>query len=402
MVAVLVAIAAPARADDRAVAEGFFRSGAKAYSAQSFETAALEFEQAYVVLPLPEIAFSAAQAYRRAYRVAQKPQFVRRAVELYKIYLTKVKAGGRVGDAADGLGEMERELDRLKASGVQVVAAAQPVKTQLGISVNVARAADHRDAGALQEVGDAPHETIKGLVAMIDGKAIEPFELADVEAKPHTISVRADGYFPVDKQALAVEGQASLVEVELVPMPGTLVIRTESDAHLAIDGRAVAGAAWLPFDVAAGTHLLAVTRDGREPFGREVTVKRGERLAIDAPLAKTGRRRAVPYLLGAAGALAAGTITSGIVALVYDGRASDLRGQIAGGNRPPSDGDRYTSEVSTRDHFATATWALGGAAVAAAAVAGSLYFFDHPSADGVRLAPVVSESGAGAVVMGQF
>ena len=111
-VAVLVALATTARADDRdrAVAEGFFRSGAKAYGAQSFETAALQFEQAYVILPLPEIAFSAAQAYRRAYRVVQKPQFVRRAVELYKVYLTQVKAGGRVGDAADGLGEMEREL----------------------------------------------------------------------------------------------------------------------------------------------------------------------------------------------------------------------------------------------------------------------------------------------------
>ena len=277
--------------------------------------------------------------------------------------------------------------------------AAQPTKTQLGISVNVA---DHRDTGAVREVGDGPREAIKGLVATIDGNPIEPFALADVEAKPHTISVHADGYFPVDKQALAVAGQASLVEVELVPMPGTLVVHTDGDAHLAIDGRAVTSGARLPFDVRAGNHLLTVTRDGREPFGRELVVTRGAHLTVDAPLVKTSRRRAVPYVLSAAGVLAAGTITTGVVALVYDGRASDLRTQIAAGNRPPSDGDRYTADVSSRDHFVTATWALGGAALAATAVAGALYFFDHPSSDGVRLAPVVSESGAGAVVMGQF
>ena len=94
----------------------------KAYSAQSFSTAAEEFEQAFAASPMPEIAFSAAQAYRRAYRSEPRPQYVRRSVELYKIYLAQVKTGGRIGDAADNLGEMERELDRLKQSGAALAA----------------------------------------------------------------------------------------------------------------------------------------------------------------------------------------------------------------------------------------------------------------------------------------
>ena len=106
-----------AHAEDKAAAERYFRAGAKAYAAQNFAAAATDFDEAYKALPLPEIAFSAAQAYRRLYRVEPKPEYVRRAVELYRAYLDKVKTGGRVGDAADNLAEMERELDKLEASG---------------------------------------------------------------------------------------------------------------------------------------------------------------------------------------------------------------------------------------------------------------------------------------------
>src|SRR5262249_30636782 len=84
--------------DKRAESQRYFRAGAKAYAAQSFAAAAADFEEAYKALPMPEIAFSAAQAYRRLYRVEPKPEYVKRAVELYRVYLDKVKTGGRVGD----------------------------------------------------------------------------------------------------------------------------------------------------------------------------------------------------------------------------------------------------------------------------------------------------------------
>ena len=68
----LLALAGTASADEK-TAERYFRAGEKAYAAQNFAAAAQNFEEAYKELPLPEIAFSAAQAYRRQYRVEQRP-----------------------------------------------------------------------------------------------------------------------------------------------------------------------------------------------------------------------------------------------------------------------------------------------------------------------------------------
>lgn len=373
-----------AHADDRKAAERYFRAGAKAYAAQNFLAAAQNFDEAYKAAPMPEIAFSAAQAYRRLYRVEPRPEHVKRAVELYRAYLSVVKKGGRVGDAADNLAEMERELERVK---VTAPAAPAVVKTRIGVSVTLA---DQRasESGALQEIGDATGEVTRGLVAKIDGAEVEPFALVDVEPKEHLISVSADGYLPVEKKTVAVDGASQIVEIELQPEPASVTVKTEDGAHLAVDGRPAAS----PLSLAAGKHLLTIVHRGREPIGKELTVARGEKLTIDAPLEKTAKRRAVPWVLGGAGLLAAGAITTSIVAVVHDGRASDLRDGIDAGNRPASDGDRYEAEVTSRDRYTTATWALGGTAVVAGTVGVLLYLFDTPSAERVRLSPMVGST----------
>src|SRR5207248_4111962 len=53
----LVLVAGTARAD-RETAERYFRAGEKAFAAQNFAAAAVDFEEAYKALSLPEIAFS--------------------------------------------------------------------------------------------------------------------------------------------------------------------------------------------------------------------------------------------------------------------------------------------------------------------------------------------------------
>ena len=68
---------------------------------------------------------------------------------------------------------------------------------------------------------------------------------------------------------------------------------------------------------------------GREPFGKELVVQRGETLTLAAPLRETGRRKAVPYVLTGAGLLAAGAITTSIFAIARDSHASDLRDSLA-------------------------------------------------------------------------
>lgn len=406
VVAVLL-VARLARAEDRAAAERYFRAGATAYAAQNFAVAAADFDEAFENLAMPEIAFSAAQAYRRLYRVDPDPSFVRRAIELYRAYLAKVKAGGRVGDAADNLAEMERELDKLKAAGKDATrsrpGARSVERTRLGVGVTIAGQAAG-DAAGVREIGDAAGSQIPGLAATLDGKPLEPFALVEVSAGEHTIAVSADGYVTAEKTTRAVAGQAQLVEVELMPRPARVTVTTERDAQIVVDGRPVATTPSGPLELAAGKHLLTIVRRGREPFGKELTLVRGQAITLAAPLEQTARRRAVPYILGGAGALALGAVTTGILAVVHDGRAADLHAQIALGNRPPSDGDRYDREVIARDHSVTATWLLGGAAVAAGAVGVLALWFDTPSAEGGRLAPALSpvNGGASVGVTGRF
>ncbi|MGE0872875.1 MAG: hypothetical protein AB7P03_30245 [Kofleriaceae bacterium] len=386
-------------AEDRKLAERYFRAGAKAYAAQNFGAAATNFDEAFRAAPLPEIAFSAAQAYRRLYRIDPKPSHVQRAVELYRAYLDQVKTGGRVGDAADNLAEMEAELRRLKASGVAVSGIVDVTRTRLGVSVTLADQ-QSAEASAMREIGDATGELTRGLSASIDGTQVQPFALVDVDAKEHVISVTADGYFPVEKKAVAVEGQSSFIDVELKPRPASVKVSTEDGARIAVDGRAVATAPSAPLELGVGKHLITIVRRGREPFGRELVVARGEAVTVSAPLMKTARRRAVPWVLAGAGALAVGAVTTGILAGVHDSRAEDLLDQIDAGNAAPSVGDRYDREVDRRDQFVTGTWILGGAAVATAAVGVLLFAFDMPSAENIQIAPTTS--GGGVTVSGTF
>lgn len=372
---ILVMLARVAHADDRAVAERYFRAGAKAYAAQNFAAAATNFDEAYKAMPMPEIAFSAAQAYRRLYQLDPKPHYVRRAVELYQHYLAKVKTGGRVGDAADNLADLKRELAKLEAAGLSTTAAPTKPQTRLGINVS---AGDQSELAALREIGDATGTALQ-VTTTIDGAKVEPFTLVEVTAKEHVITVSADGYFPVEKKAVGIEGQSTFVDVELQPKPAKLALKTESDARISIDGRFVATAPTAPLELAAGKHLVTVLRRGREPFAKELSVERGQQMALTASLVPTARRRAVPWLLTASGVLLAGATTTGVFAVLRDQRASELRDDIQMGNQPASVADDLDRIVSSRDRFVTWTCVLGGAAVVAGGVAGVLFYVDTPS-----------------------
>ncbi|HEU0033986.1 MAG TPA: hypothetical protein VFQ53_25340 [Kofleriaceae bacterium] len=399
VVIALVLVSTIAHADDRASAERYFRAGAKAYAAQNFAAAVANFDEAYKALPVPEIAFSAAQAYRRLYRTDPQPQYVRRAVELYRVYLDKVKSGGRVGDAADNLGEMERELDKLEARGIKT-RVQQVERTRLGVNVSIVGKAE---TGALREIGDATGETLAGVTATLDGKPVEPYALVEVAPGEHTVRVSAPGYFPVEKKQRAVAGTSSLVEVELAPEPAKVTVKTEASAQILVDGREQSSSA---LELPAGRHVVSIVARGRVPISRELDVARGQTLVLDVPLAKTGRRRAVPWVLGGASVLALGAAASATLAIVHDGRASDLDDQIRAGNAPEPTGDAFAREVDARDRYRTGALVLGGTALVAGAIGVSLYLFDRPSISGtvesLRVTPSVGAGGGGVTLSRRF
>ncbi len=86
LLALVVALGAPrpaaAQEDKVAQARKFFDAGRMAYESGQYLAAATAFEQAYVVTPLPPIAFSMAQAYRKRYFEDRDPAKLKRAVDL--------------------------------------------------------------------------------------------------------------------------------------------------------------------------------------------------------------------------------------------------------------------------------------------------------------------------------
>lgn len=396
---VIAALSATAAAD-RNVALKYFRAGEKAYAAQNFEAAAQNFDSAFKELELPELAFSAAQAYRRAHRVKSNPAYVQRAVTLYRFYLGKVTEGGRVGDAADSLGEMERELEKL-GSGSKAAPVVVEVKTALAVTATLVgvdvtggmREVEDQRAGAAPEIE---------VTTKIDGQVVTPAKMFEVAEGPHVVRAEAPGFAPLEKREVAVKGHQELVELTLQPLPAQVSISTERGARVSIDGRGVGTAPLATVEVPAGKHVLTVIHRGREPVARELTVTRGQKVAIEISLERTLRRRAVTWVLVGAGALAVVSLATGLGAIYEDGVASDKLAELEMGSQPPRVGREYADARDLRDGLVTGTWVMGGAAAAVGLAAGFLYYFDNPSAEGLRVAPMTTQGGAGAALIGQF
>ena len=131
VIACLGVLAAPAIAQDKAPnkaavrkeAKKFFRAGQQAFDAGQYVMASDAFEQAYNRLPLPAIAFSTAQAHRLQYFIDKDASRLKRAIELYRIYLTMVASGERRDDAGSNLAELEPILLRLEAGAAGPIAA---------------------------------------------------------------------------------------------------------------------------------------------------------------------------------------------------------------------------------------------------------------------------------------
>ena len=402
---VIMLVASVAHAD-RKTAERYFYAGEKAYRAQSFAAAAQNFDRAYEAMPLPEIAFSAAQAHRRAYRVARDRDaalaHATQAVTLYKVYLEKVKTGGRVMDAMDSLREMERELERLGAAN-KATAAARPVEppppppkqTRLGVLVVFA---DQTAPSTMKEISDEPSATVQRVTTFIDGKPVPADELVAVEPGEHLVRAESAGYLPKERKVKVIKDTEPFETLELEPAPARVTITTEADATIFVDGRATGATA----EVAAGKHLVTVTRRGRDAVSREIVVTRGQRITLDVPLDKTFKRRAVPWVLGAAAGLGVVGLVGIVPWVMYEDRAEDLAEQLAAGDQEPSVGEDYNAALESRDMVASGMWIAGGAALVVAGIGAALYYFDTPSPEATRVTPVVTSGGGGLVISGRF
>jgi hypothetical protein len=392
---ILVLFSTVAAADPRSDAQKRFYIGVKAYHANNFAAAAEHFEEAYKILPLPEIAFSAAQSYRRQYRIDRKIERAERAVELYRLYLDVVKTGGQVGIAADGLDAMERELQKL--GGTKSIAA--PVVQRTTIIINPQLATERTQGSDGFELSETPDDSAK-IVALLDGKPVPVYEKIDVEPGPHKIHVEVEGYMPTEATERAVKDSNTTANVKVEPRPAKVTVKTEAGVHFRVDGRPATGP---ELALPAGRHVITITKKGRESIAREITVKRGEVITLAEPLEKTTRRKAVPWVATGAGVLAVFSTASLIGALVYDDRAADKLSSFENqGDKSPSDVADYDTLVQRRDRLSTAAWVNGAAALLLGSAAFALYFFDSPGDAELRVAPAASASGGGVTIFARF
>jgi hypothetical protein len=401
LVIVAIVLAAAVAHADRTKAEQYFYAGEAAFKNQNFGAAAANFELAYKEAALPEIAFSAAQAYRRQYFIDGKPDHVKRAVELYQAYLDKVKTGGRVADAADGLAEMKRELAALIAKGVKIEGIEDKKLTRMSVSIVVAGSAQ----ASKTELASMPATSSLGATAKIDGKPVEPFAWIDVAPGEHEIEAAAKGYFPITEKRRIADGATEQVEVTLQPKPGRLTVRVDAGVHVAIDSSPVGDAPLAVQELRAGHHVVAITARGREPVVHEIDVARGEEQTVDVGrLRRTFKRKLVPWLWGGAGALAIGSGITAAIAIGDDKHMTSLEHQRETVGLSIAQLADYRTTGRHRDEARAAAFATGASAIAVAGVAAVLFWFDTPTV-GERaraIAPMPVAGGATVGVVGRF
>lgn len=360
--ALALCLASPAAADDRGAAEQFFRIGADAYKSGKFDAAAANFDRAYENLKAPEIAFSAAQAHRLQYQVDRDPARLKRAIELYQAYVTGAPDGARRKDALVYLERLRDALD--KTDPKQIAVAKDRPSVYVSIALDRAR-------------------------ITLDGATIERHTSIDVAPGEHVVAASADGYVP-QEQRIRVGQERAMIAFELAPRPATIEIKSQADARITVDGRAVL-LRGMSIEVPGGARWITVSALGRKPISREITLAPGQVLMLDAPLQPTAQRRAVRWVELGAGALLASAAVTTTLAISDDFSAANLRD-----HKPllTTEVGDYNRLRARRDQLRNWSFGLGGAALVTAGIALVMYYTDDPSADAL-LRPIENKPDAG-------
>jgi hypothetical protein len=349
-----------ARAGDASTerAQALFNVGAQAYAQGEFGGAIDAFEEAYRISQRPGLLFSIAQAHRKQFFAAHDPADLEAAVEHYRAYIAKVSSGKYRVIAVDELAELEGVASKSGIALTQPVQApAEKPRTRVMVSA-----------------------TVEGARVSLDDGPLKPSPLiADVKPGNHHVRVEADGYFEGRHPLVAVEGGLVALEVPLSAKPAKLSVNTENGADVLVDRRPVGRTPLTaPIELPAGTHFVALTRNGRAPYGQEVRLARGESRTLDVSLGGT-RQRVWSYVLFTAAA--AGVVAGGVFvgfAFWEQGQAESTLQTSTTSNITQSQLDAYSAALSARESFKLAAYGAFGGAVALALGGAALFLFDTP------------------------
>ncbi len=335
-------------------AREYFQAGAQAYSLGEYATAIQAFEQAYQLVPRPAVVFSMAQAERKQYFLDHKPEHLRRAIALYRQYISEETQPGRKPDAVQALSELE-----------PLAAKTLPVEpeTKPEVTVNQPAPAPTRVMVTAQ-ASDA-------LITLDNQAPIHAPLIREVEPGEHVVRATAEGFADAERKVVAVKGALVTVDVVQQELPAKLVVKARDGAVLSIDGRIQGECPFpKPIELAAGSHLITLTLSGYVGYSREQVLGRGKTAVVSAFMPRTLQRTTGLIMLGAAASAATTGVVIGYFALQQDSSARsflDARGQQ---NLSSEDLSQYYSNKADRDRLRTgalvsfglgAGFAMGGA-----------------------------------------
>lgn len=361
-------------AEPVAKAKMLFDAGAQAYSRGQYAASIQAFNEAYRLSPRPGIVFSLAQAHRKQYFIAKKPENLREAIRHYREYSSMVGQGGRQADAAEALAELEPLAARLDVSAPTGTQAVTPQETRRETQIMVSS------------------QTPGVRVSLDGGKPQEAPIIQEITPGKHRVKATAPGFITYERDLAIAEGSVLPLDLTLREQPALLKLVIEANADVSVDGRLTATTPLLkPLELSAGRHFIVVTKGGRRPFTQEIDVKRGEVKTITTKLETTTQRiAAYSLLVGGAAMVALGGV-AGLVAGGFEGKAEDINGLAEDGNIDDEQLRMYNEAIVGRDQARAVAVSLFGSAVGLGGLGLLLYVFDQPSA--VK-APMMSDDKA--------
>ncbi len=340
-------------------AKTFFGVGTRAYERGDFVSAIAAFSEAQKRAPKAAVVFAIAQAQRRQYYIDKKPEHLLGATRAYRQYVRDAPQGNHAADAAQYLSELGLAEERAAGSpsaAPSELGAGQQQPTRLSVNASSA---------------------VNALVSLDGSPPVEAPLIQIVRPGKHSVVISARGYIDETREVVAVDGSFVAVDVALRERPARLEVMGHPGARIEIDGRLVAAVPHAtPIAVVPGTHLVAVSTPGHDPYVRELDFSRDESKRLNIKLGSSTRRRAANIVAVGSGVVALGSLAFVGLALERESAAKDLLDKRQKTSLMPSEREDYEDARSARDRWSTAAILTGGVAVGLGGTALILYLFD--------------------------
>lgn len=335
-----------------------FTLGAQAYTAAKYDVAVTAFEEAYRLLPRPEILFSLAQAEKKQCVAVKDANLLKKALAHYRqYYALDLPQNSRKTEAVESIQYLEQLASQAEYGGGQAPATAK-APTKLAV-----------------------FSTADGAHVYVDGRSQGdvPF-VGPVAPGRHTVLVRLEGFTDATRDVIVPEGTTQTIPMPLSERAVGVAFDTALGADVYVDGRFV-GRTPLPVEgapLAPGNHVVVVVKNGKRLATKDIKVERNRPIVVRMPL-ETSTQRVGAYAVGAVGIAAlVGAGAFYFVAAAEQSRAQSRSERIPQGTLDADGLRQYTQAVANRDAFRASGTITGIAGLAVLTGAVLLYVVDTP------------------------